>query len=427
MSPEEVIPMPNSKAHAIALCENKCTGCTNCIRVCPTEALRVKNQKAKIIEKRCINCGQCVSVCPHNALSGVSDQLQDIRKFPYTIALVDPVFYSQFYEDILDPQEILNKIQRLGFDMVYEVSRSAPIITDFTNSFIKSTSTLPVISSSCPAILRTIQIRFPDLIENILPMDSPAEIAADIAKEELAAKKNIPVEEIGAFYISTCPARSFSFKKPVGRDYSNVDGTLSIKDIFLKVSGMKENPDDSKNKEFLPPEFFPHGKAIGWARLGGQSQALSIKEFLSVDGIDNVISILAEMEDEKLQHLSFLECQACTNGCVGGNFCVENSFVARNRIRILSEKHRDYESRVSSGDHDRFRLQNEIQPFDVSTLDVDLSEALIKMEKINNVLETLPNIDCGACGSPSCKSLAEDIVLGYGSLKDCIVLLKENQ
>lgn len=419
--------MPNSKVHAIALCENKCNGCTNCIRVCPTEALRVKNQKAKIIEKRCINCGQCISVCTHNALTGVSDRIEDIQKFPYRIALVDPVLYAQFHESTLDPQAILQKIQALGFHMVYEVSRSAPIITDFTNNYIKNAKALPVISSSCPAILRTIQIRFPDLIDNILPMDSPAEIAAEIAKEELATKKNVSREEIGAFYISTCPARSFSFKKPVGRDYSNVDGTLSIKDIFLQISAMKEDTSYSKEEHYEPPEFFPHGKAMGWSRLGGQSQALSIKEFLSVDGIDNVISILAEVEDDKLQHLSFLECQACTNGCVGGNFCIENSFVARNRIRILAEKHQDYEISGSLEDHKKFMIQKEIEPFDVSSLDEDLSEALRKLEKINNVLETLPNIDCGACGSPSCRSLAEDIVLGYAALEDCIVLLKEKQ
>ncbi len=419
--------MPNSKAHAIALCEDKCIGCTNCIRVCPTEAIRVKNQKAKIIEKRCINCGQCVSVCPHNALTGVSDPLQAIEKFTHKIALVDPVLYGQFYEDVVNPQEILEKIQQLGFDMVYEVSRSAPIITDFTNEYLKNAKALPVISSSCPAILRTIQIRFPDLIENILPMDSPTEIAAEIAKEELATKKNIPIEEIGAFYISTCPARSFSFKNPVGRDRSNVDGTLSIKDVFLKISGMKQDPRYAQDKNLLSPEFFPHGKAIGWARLGGQSQSLSIKEFLSVDGIDNVISILAEVEDDKLQHLSFLECQACTNGCVGGNFCIENSFVARNRIRILAEKHQDYQVDKFSGDYKKFMIQKEIKPYDVSSLDEDLSEALIKLEKINEVLESLPNIDCGACGSPSCRALAEDIVLGYASLKDCIVLLKEKR
>lgn len=419
--------MPNSKAYAIALCEEKCIGCTNCIRVCPTEALRVKNQKAKIIEKRCINCGQCVSVCAKNALYGITDDLQAIDKFSYKIALVDPVFYSQFNEDIFDPQSTLNKIQQLGFDMVYEVTRSSPIITDFTREYLSKTKALPVISSSCPAILRTIQIRFPDLIQNILPMDSPAEIAADMAKEKLSTEKNVPKETIGAFYISTCPARSFSFKKPVGRDTSSVDGTLSIKDIFLRVSRINEKDHTKKNENRLSPDFFAHGKAIGWARLGGQSQALAIDSFLSVDGIHNVISILEEVEDDKLQHLSFLECQACTNGCVGGNFCIENSFVARNRIRILAEKYRMYEPKVHDLDPEKFMIQKEIKPFDVSSLDEDLSEALTKMEKINNVLESLPNIDCGACGSPSCRSLAEDIVLGYASLKDCIVLLKEKQ
>ncbi|WP_127032201.1 4Fe-4S binding protein, partial [Pectobacterium versatile] len=167
--------MPQSKIYAIALCEEKCNGCTNCIRVCPTEAIRVKKQKAKITKKRCINCGQCISVCPHNALTGISDKLEAIEAYSYKIALVDPVLYAQFNEDTLNPEDILNRIRRLGFDMVYEVTRSAPIITDFTKKFMEESRNLPVISSSCPAILRTIQIRFPDLIDHILPMDSPAE------------------------------------------------------------------------------------------------------------------------------------------------------------------------------------------------------------------------------------------------------------
>lgn len=419
--------MPQSEIYAIALCEEKCNGCTNCIRVCPTEAIRVKNQKAKIIKKRCINCGQCISVCPHNALTGISDKLEAIEAYSYKIALVDPVLYAQFNEDTLNPEDILNRIRRLGFDMVYEVTRSAPIITDFTKKFMEESRNLPVISSSCPAILRTIQIRFPDLIDHILPMDSPAEISADLAKEQLAEKENIPKEEIGAFYISTCPARSYSFKNPIGRESSNVDGTLSIKDVFLKISAMKDEAENRKEQDSANTHFYPHGKAIGWARLGGQSQALSIKEFLAVDGIENVISILEEVEDDKLQHLSFLECQACTNGCVGGNFSIENSFVARNRIRILAEKHHSYEPKSDTENYDRFKIQKEIHPFEVSSLDENLSEALMKMEKINKVLETLPNIDCGACGSPSCRSLAEDIVMGYASREDCVVLLKKKE
>lgn len=417
--------MPQSEIYAIALCEEKCNGCTNCIRVCPTEAIRVKNQKAKIIKKRCINCGQCISVCPHNALTGISDKLEAIEAYSYKIALVDPVLYAQFNEDTLNPEDILNRIRRLGFDMVYEVTRSAPIITDFTKKFMEESRNLPVISSSCPAILRTIQIRFPDLIDHILPMDSPAEIAAELAKERFAEKEKISKEDIGAFYISTCPARSFSFKNPIGRETSNVDGTLSIKDVFLKISGMKNSDKNTITESSKDSEFYPNGKAIGWARLGGQSQALSIKEFLAVDGIENVISILEEVEDDKLQHLSFLECQACTNGCVGGNFSIENSFVARNRIRILAEKHQSYESKPVTEESERFKIQKKILPFEISSLDENLSEALEKMEKINKVLETLPNIDCGACGSPSCRSLAEDIVMGYASHEDCVVLLKK--
>ena len=415
--------MPNSKIDAIALCSDKCTGCTNCIRVCPTEAIRVKNRKAMIIKKRCINCGQCVNVCPHNALYGLTDDFSDVENYQFPIALVDPVFYGQFNENHLDPQLILEKIKALGFSLVWETSISSPIITEFTRKHLEKSEQFPVISSSCPAIIRTIQIRFPDLISNILPMDSPVEIAADMAIEHAQNTLKVPREKIGVFYISTCPARSYSFKNPVGRDESNIDGTLSIKDIFLKISSMDSA---SKPENDYNPEFYPNGSAIGWARLGGQAQALSIKDFLAVDGIENVIDILEEVEDDKLENLRFLECQACKNGCVGGNFCVENSFVARNRIRILTEKYQNYSTESTHEILDRYLIQNPIEPFSVSSLDHDLSKALGKMEEINEVFSSLPDIDCGACGSPSCRALAEDIVMGYASLKDCIVLLKEN-
>ena len=82
--------------HSVTLDKDKCKGCTNCIKRCPTEAIRVQNGKAKILSDRCIDCGECIRVCPHHAKQATYDKLDVLDRFTYTIALPAPSLYSQF-------------------------------------------------------------------------------------------------------------------------------------------------------------------------------------------------------------------------------------------------------------------------------------------------------------------------------------------
>ena len=58
----------NTYFHSVRLDEEKCMGCTNCIKRCPTQAIRVRSGKAHIISERCIDCGECIRVCPHHRI-----------------------------------------------------------------------------------------------------------------------------------------------------------------------------------------------------------------------------------------------------------------------------------------------------------------------------------------------------------------------
>ncbi|MBQ1225608.1 MAG: 4Fe-4S binding protein, partial [Clostridia bacterium] len=53
--------------HSVTLDISKCKGCTNCIKRCPTEAIRVRNGHAIIKEEKCIDCGECIRLCPYKA------------------------------------------------------------------------------------------------------------------------------------------------------------------------------------------------------------------------------------------------------------------------------------------------------------------------------------------------------------------------
>jgi len=392
--------------------KEKCKGCTNCIKRCPTEAIRVRNSKARIIDQRCIDCGECIRTCPYHAKYAVTNGLEEIEKFDYKIALPAPSFYAQFEVD--DVNKLLYALLELGFDDVFEVAKAAEIVTHFTKQFILSEKNKkPIISSACPAVVRLIQTKFPDLIENILPIASPMEVAAYIAKKRIQKEKGIEEGKIGAFFISPCAAKMTYVNSPLGFKRSYVDGVIAIKDVYGLVRSKLREIKDVKHLSIAS------GKGIGWAASGGESLALEIEEYVNVDGIHNVVKVLEEIENGRLKDIVYFEGLACSGGCVGGPLTVENPYVAKNRIKRLSSKLKDKEESFSSWTEEiinsfSFKLEDvlfekELETNPVLELDSDIERAMEKFEKLNNILSMLPGLDCGACGSPTCKTLAEAI------------------
>lgn len=177
--------------HSVTLDKDKCCGCTNCIKRCPTEAIRVRGGKAQIISERCIDCGECIRVCPHHAKRAQSADLSELSNWAYTIAIPAPALFGQF-KNLDDIDIVLNGLKKIGFDSVYEVARGAELVSEATRQLMHDGKLkMPVISSACPAVVRLIRLRFPDLIDNVLPLNAPMEVAARLAKER-AKKRNRP-------------------------------------------------------------------------------------------------------------------------------------------------------------------------------------------------------------------------------------------
>jgi len=113
-----------SRLHSVRLNRDLCMGCTNCIKKCPTEAIRVRNGKAVINEARCIDCGECIRACPHHAKSAEMDLFSRIGDYPFKIALAAPSLYTQFGPPATR-EMVLAALHSLGFDRVYEVALGA--------------------------------------------------------------------------------------------------------------------------------------------------------------------------------------------------------------------------------------------------------------------------------------------------------------
>ncbi|MDT8297511.1 MAG: 4Fe-4S binding protein, partial [Spirochaetaceae bacterium] len=117
--------------HSVRLEEDLCRGCTNCLKTCPTEAIRVKKGKAFIIEERCVDCGACIRRCPFRAKKAHSDALALIDDYDFTVALPAPALYGQFPKGT-SPDDILEGLIRLGFDACLEVAFAAEAVSRAT-------------------------------------------------------------------------------------------------------------------------------------------------------------------------------------------------------------------------------------------------------------------------------------------------------
>ena len=205
----------NTVFHSVSLDKKKCLGCMNCIKRCPTQAIRVRHGKATIISERCIDCGECIRICPHHAKTAKSDPLEAINGFKYKIALPAPSLYGQF-NNLDDINYILSALSELGFDKIFEVAKGAEIISDATRKLLKEkTLKNPVISSACPAVCRLIRISYPDLIDNVLELNTPMDESARLARLEAKAETGLGDEDIGVFFITPCPAKITAIKNPL--------------------------------------------------------------------------------------------------------------------------------------------------------------------------------------------------------------------
>ncbi len=414
----------NTYKHSVSLDVEKCTGCTTCLRHCPTEAIRIKDGRAVINEDRCIDCGVCINICPHKAKKATCNTLDEIAKFKYKIALPAPTLYGQF-DSLDDIDYIIQGIYDIGFDYVYEVAAAAELVSAYTRLYMNTPGiNKPVISSACPVVLRLIALRFPFLRDNIIPMLPPMEIAASIARKK--AKEMNPElldSDIGVCFISPCPGKVSYVKNGFAGYKSQVDLVVSISDIYfalLNVMKRSEAPKMTSKSGMI---------GVSWASSGGESAAIFNDKYLATDGIENVERVLEQIDNGNISQLEFIELCACPGGCVGGTMTVENPFIAKARLTSLRRYlpvSLNFPPKENADYIPNDFFFNDLPAYQpISRLSSNLGESMRMMADIQRLKENLPGIDCGSCGAPTCRAFAEDIVKGNATQEQCVVMMKK--
>ena len=408
--------------HALKVKEDVCFGCTRCMMICPTGAIRINRGKAHVNPDRCVDCGNCMEVCPVNAIVIEQDDFQKIYRYKYRVAVVPSVMIGQFKEEITEEQ-IYSILMELGFTHVYEAEFGSDILHEISGRYTTYADRSPVISTFCPAIVRLIQVRFPSLVQHLNLIKPPLDITAAYAAQQLI-ENGARAQEIGIFYVTPCAAKIAAIKSPQGESKSGFDGVINMDFLFNLVHKTIVKQKHKEN-DTIPQQRNLSGEAVVWSLTMGEAPHMPGRS-LAVDGIHNVIEFLEKLENEEIHGIDFLELRACDEGCAGGILGSGNRFLTAERLRHRAESMDGISSHIkqeiqAQGEYLRHNLKLErIEARSIVKLDDNFQTAMEKMEQIQDLLKKLPHVDCGTCGSPSCEALAQDIVQGKADLSRCI-------
>ena len=403
---------------ALEIMDDVCIGCSHCIKVCPTEALRVSQGKAKIHADWCIDCGECYRICPNRAIRVMDDDFKQIYNFKHRVLLVPSVFFAQF-DDSIPREKIYNIIGELGFTEVCAVEQSVDTLLDEVNEYIKR-APLPVISSFCPAVIRLIQVRFPSLVDHIMNLLPPIEITAQYYKRKFA-KEGVKEGEFGIFYLTPCIAKIAAVKSPVGGYTSPINGVINMDFFYNKVYLAYKQRIPITKQIKINGEL--SSKGVLYPTTGGESMHIKGRT-LAIDGMDNVTDFLEILENEEIDGFDFLELRACDESCAGGILSHRNRFLTAESMKKYASTIPDTHNLISAYKKYCSAVvhMDKIEPRSMVKYDKDIDVAIKKMEGARELRKLFPGIDCGACGAPSCEALAEDIVKGHAEISSCIFL-----
>ena len=411
--------------HTISRDESKCLGCVHCCKACPTRAIRVRLGRAVIKHDLCLDCGECIRACPHDAVTARTSAASDLKRFDYTIAIPSTAIYSQFGRDA-HPGQVAGALLQAGFDAFYDVSSMCHMVGGAIDTYLSECAgPWPKISGTCPAVVRLILLRYPDLIPHVATIESPRELTAKLARREAVVATGLAPDAIGVFYVTPCSAIMRSIMNPIGQQASYFDGAFSVAELYGPMlraikAGCRSVPEESFDLE-----------GLRWGLTGGEVAGMRNANSLAVSGVAEVVRVFDSIEAGKFQALDFLEVHICPDGCIAGQLLVEERYEARHSLLRVAEqlaeqgarRRPQIDEKVRALYRERFfDLEDAIRAKPLTRAPQDLEHAILLRQEKERLRKGLPQVDCAACGAPDCATLAADVIAGEAGIGDCVIL-----
>ena len=391
----------------LTLKKSNCKNCYKCIRHCPVKSIRFSGNQAHIIGNECILCGQCFVVCPQNAKEITSE----VEKVKVLLASGDPVYVS------LAPSFVANydgvgigamrrALQKLGFTDAEETAVGATMVKREYERMLAEEEHDIIITSCCHSVNLLIQKYFPTELQYLAKVLSPMQAhCTDIKRRHPNAK---------TVFIGPCVA-----KKDEAEYYEGiVDAVLTFEELteWLAAAGIPLEKETDSSPESRA-RFFPTTGGV----LKSMTKTAPGYTYLAIDGVDNCIAALRDIESGKIHHC-FIEMSACAGSCIGGPVMEKYHRSPVKDYLAIAEAAGEKDFPVAQPDFTE--MQKQFAPIERRAQmpsDYEIAEILRQMGKTRQEDE----LNCGSCGYNTCREKAIAIYQGKAEVSMCLPYLKE--
>jgi len=411
-------------AHGFRVHDDLCDGCLACMRLCPTEAIRVRDGKARVRAELCIDCGSCLQACTRKAITASTSTLDEFADYAFKVAIPSPVLYGQFPREVR-PAHIVQGLLAAGFDAVWDYGIELGLTTRAIADYVENwEGARPLVNMNCPVIIRLIQVSYPRMVDQLLQMQPPRELAGREIKARYSRELGLPPERIAAIYVTPCQARTISIIQPAEGGRSSLDGTVGIPQVYNAILDEARRLSEA-GEQPAETSLVRSSGMLRWATPRAFPYALRRHRYLPVTGLSNVIQVFDDVERGKLKDIDFLECYACWAGCGNGNLTVDNVYVGQAKLQTMMAELPTTDPVTQADIERRYPLEDFALEFPFAPRrrpdSGSLRDRVSRVKRAEEILALLPGYDCGLCGCPSCHTLARDAAAGEAAATDCAV------
>jgi len=380
---------------------DKCVACLACVRVCPADAVAVEGPQVRIVDAACTRCGLCLPACPHDAIEALGDAARALELAAAGTAALILSVESAAYFYPATPEQVVNACYAAGFRTVHRGVLGDELVAREYLSLWSENDWGTMIRSTCPVIVETVRVQYPELIPYLAPVATP--IAA-----EARYLKQLYGTETPVVYTGVC----------ITEGGPDVDAAITFDDLagLLERRGVTVH-DQASYFSRVPEERRRH-----WSTAGGlplevlMEETQASRRFRKVRGLGalEAIARAVAVDHIDLGFVDILPCEGCLDHPLLGP---REELFRRREIVGATEPARARGPVVDAGVAGAVRV-GEVFPIHRN----GHGPAAEAVDAILGEIGLAPNgkpWDCGACGYATCRAFADAAAAGRTSLRSC--------